>query len=637
MRRRAIPVVLVLLCALVCPAAEDVRWLEVRSPHFAVISNADERRARAAAAQFEQFRDVFRAAMPGFRVDSGTPLVILAVRDEKSLKSVLPEFWDRKGFARPAGFFLRGLGKDYVALRLDAVGDNPFHVIYHEYAHELMNLNYGIVPHWLNEGLAEFFGHTVINAREAAVGVPGAGALALLRKTPLLPLETLFAVDYASPYYTEENKTTIFYAQSWALVHYLMMADDGARRPQIAEFLRLLEGDTPAVDAAARAFGDLAVLTRQLDAYIRQESFNALKVPAHATADDSAYSLREIPLAESLAIRADFLLHNDRFAEARKLLDDALWLKPDLALANESMGFLLYRQGDRAGAEKWFANAAELDSQNALAHYYHALAMAREGEDIGDFDATEKHLRRAIALNPEFAPAYSLLALAYASQDTRLDEALRLARHAVELEPGNLEFQLHVCSVLLRIAAMPGASADRVDAARHIAQRVSAAAKNEEERAAAAEFLDHIQKFQQFLAQKNKYETRLAAEQKSLEEHRLQRVAPAANPPAPAPQGAAPTAATAGDDVNAVIEGAIAATVCSEPSALDLTVENAAGKTNLHSNNFTGIEYFGAEWQPPKDFHPCKHLAGLRVKIIYRVAPADKPFVGEILAIEVKK
>ncbi|MBI1749831.1 MAG: DUF1570 domain-containing protein [Acidobacteria bacterium] len=621
MRRRATFIALLLSFAPFCLAAEkDERWLEVRSPHFSVISNADEKLARRAAAQFEQFREVFRAVMPQWRVDSGTPLVILAVKDEKSLKAVLPERWDRKGSARPTGYFLRGLGKDYVALRLDAVGDNPYHVIYHEYAHNLMSLNYAVVPLWLAEGLAEFFGHAVINAREAGIGIPSSGQLWLLRKTNILPLETLFAVDYMSPYYSEETKASIFYAQSWALTHYLMMSGRGARRPQIPEFLHLLAQDVSAAEAATRAFGDLAALARQLDEYVRQGSYSSLKVPPRAAPDETSYLVRDVPLAESLAVRADFLLHNDRLAEAHKLLADALWLNPDLALANESMGFLLFRHGDRAAAEKWFANAVELDSQNALAHYYHALALAREGEEIGDFDATEKHLRRAIALNPDFAPAYSMLALAYATQDAHLGDALWLARRAVELEPGDLEHQLRVASVLLRM--------ERVDEAQRIAQRASAAAKTQEDRAAATDFFEHIRKFQEFLAQRKKYEDQVAAEQKFLEERRLQRSAAATN----APQASAPAPA----GVNTAIEGAIVAAACSDSSALDLTVENAAGTAILHSENFLRIEYYGADWQPPKDFQPCKHLTGLRVKITYRITPGQ-PFAGEILAIEVKK
>ncbi|MCL4523901.1 MAG: DUF1570 domain-containing protein [Acidobacteria bacterium] len=630
MRRLAASIALLISCAVVCPAApqgkEDIRWLEVRSPHFSVVSNADERLARSTAAQFELFREVFLAAMPGLRVDSGTPLVILALKDDKSLKSVLPEHWAKRSTQRTGGFFLRGMGKNYVALRLDAVGDTPFHIVYHEFAHNLMNLNYGIVPLWLSEGLAEFFGHTVINSREAVVGVPSRNALEQLRKTSLLPLETLFAVGYSSPYYSEENMATIFYAQSWALAHFLMMSDQGARRPQILQYLRLIEQDVSPAEAAPRAFGDLAVLSRQLNDYIRLRTFGSLRVPPRAVADSSSYFVREIPLAESLSLRADLLLHNDRFAEARRLLDEALWLNPDLPLANESMGLLLLRLGDRAGAEKWLGVAAELDSRNALAHYYHALALAREGEDIGDFEATEKHLRRAIQLNPEFALAYSMLALAYATQDARLEDALRLARHAVEMEPGVLEHQLRVGSVLLRM--------ERPEEARRAAMRVRATAKTEEVRAAAAELLQQIRKYEEFAAQKEKYEKQLAAEQKSLDEHRLQRTTPPAKQSVPAAQEAVPPSLPT--DVNALVEGTIRVVNCPGGNTLDLTVEQSGTSFQLHSANLLKIEFYGADWQPPKDFHPCTHLAGLRARITYRVL-STQPGAREIISIEFKK
>lgn len=623
MLRRGLCAVFVLLCAGICPAAnEDVRWLEVRSPHFLVISNAEEPLARGTVAQFELFREVFQVAMPGMKIDSGTPLVILAVKDEKTLKSVLPENWEKRSVARTGGYFLRGLGKNYVAIRLDAVGDNPYHVVYHEYAHNLINLTYGIVPLWLSEGFAEFFGHTAITAQGALVGIPSASELAILRKTELLRLETLFAVDFASPYYSEETQATIFYAQSWALTHFLMMSEQGERRTQLTEYLRLLDKDVPALQAATQAFGDLTALSRDLTAYVQQLSFTSLRVPPRAAMDDSAIVVREIPMAESLAIRGDILLHNERYTEARKLLSEALWQNPDLPLANESMGFLLFRQGDRTGAEKWFALAAELDSRNALVHYYHALALAREGEDIGDFDATEKHLLRAIQLNPDFALAYSMLALAYATQDAHLDEALRLARYAADLEPGTLEHQLRVGSVLLRM--------DRIQEAQHIAQRVGAAAKNEEDRQAAVEFLGQIRKYQEYQALKKKYETQVAAEQTALDERRLQRPLPSANPAQPPTYTAPPTSG------NSSIEGLLADVACSGTAALELNVEHAGKSTALHADNFLRIEYYGAEWQPPKDFQPCKHLAGLRARVTFQIV-MGQPFAGKIISIEVLK
>jgi hypothetical protein len=41
-----------------------------------------------------------------------------------------------------------------------------------------------------------------------------------------LDWNTLFAVDRESPYYNELDKMSIFYAQSWALTHMLMLGKD---------------------------------------------------------------------------------------------------------------------------------------------------------------------------------------------------------------------------------------------------------------------------------------------------------------------------------------------------------------------------------------------------------------------------
>jgi hypothetical protein len=67
----------------------------------------------------------------------------------------------------------------------------------------------------------------------------------------------LFHVDGCSPYYNEQNKTTIFYEQSWALTHYLMIGDDHAHRQSFINFLQALNEGTSTDEAAAKAFGDL--------------------------------------------------------------------------------------------------------------------------------------------------------------------------------------------------------------------------------------------------------------------------------------------------------------------------------------------------------------------------------------------
>src|SRR5208283_4382679 len=88
--------VLTLLPAARLAAAKDV-WIEVRTPNFTVIGNAGEKEARKIADQFEQIREVFHSAFPTLRTEIGKPVVIFAVKNEESLKLLLPEYWESKG------------------------------------------------------------------------------------------------------------------------------------------------------------------------------------------------------------------------------------------------------------------------------------------------------------------------------------------------------------------------------------------------------------------------------------------------------------------------------------------------------------------------------------------------------------
>jgi hypothetical protein len=65
-------------------------WLEVRSPHFVLITNGPPKAARRVIYQFEIIRAVWQTTFPSTRVDPSLPLTILAVRDEEGLKALMP-------------------------------------------------------------------------------------------------------------------------------------------------------------------------------------------------------------------------------------------------------------------------------------------------------------------------------------------------------------------------------------------------------------------------------------------------------------------------------------------------------------------------------------------------------------------
>src|SRR5213594_2577857 len=359
-------IVFALVLSLAAWAAASARekphvWLEVRSPHFQVVSNADAKQAGKVADQFERIRSVFHAAFPGMSVDPAAPMTILAIKDEKTFKTLVPESWLEKGQLQRSGMFLGGMDRNYVLLRLETREEDPYAALYHEYTHLLLHQNSLTIPTWMDEGLAEFYAHSEIHEKEVWLGRPSKSHLYILRETKLIPLSTLFSVNYTSPYYNAQNKGTIFYAESWALVHYLMLKDTKEGGHRMGEFAKLLRDGVDAFTAAGRAFGDSSELQKELENYLQQPIFSYLKMKTATEVDDSVFQTRELPLVESSTVRGDFLAHNGNYGAAKDVLDSALRADSTYAPARESMGLVEFYQSHRDEAKNWFEEAVKLN------------------------------------------------------------------------------------------------------------------------------------------------------------------------------------------------------------------------------------------------------------------------------------
>ena len=483
-----VPPVLPVLPVLPVPPALpiDDAWVEIRSPHFLVVSNADEGKARRTAGDFERIRAVFLNALDDAR-DESEPVVILAVKDQDGLKELLPGYWAREG-ARPDGVFQPGFDKHFVLVRLDGRAPARYQLIYHEYFHLLNNRRLKQTPPWLNEGLAEFWGRTSIHGNEAEMGLPFNSRL--FRTKSMVPLEELFGLQ-GNPHAAYPDKVSIFYAQSWALVHYIMLGDPtGRAKMALDQYLSLVRGNVDSVTAARRAFGDLEELQETLSDYVRSDRLRRtrpMEITAPIEIDEASYPARELPRADSLAMRASFLAAGDHGQAAWPLLEEALQLDPVNALAHETKGFLHFFQQKPEEALRWFTRAVELDSQSYISHYYFAVLAT---ENVGNADAwskAERSLQRAIAINPTFGPGYGQLAYEYLRRDQNLEGALDIARRAVTLEPHNVTYLFNLGHILLRLSLYEEALA--------IGERFSAIATTPEEHALAAAYRDNIDSY----------------------------------------------------------------------------------------------------------------------------------------------
>jgi tetratricopeptide (TPR) repeat protein len=628
--RRRIVFLSCLALSLSASARDSVdHWVELRSQHFVVLTDSNEKQARRVASQFERMRAVFQLLMPAASDTTGSPIVVLAVKDKKGFQSLEPEVYLAKGQLDLAGYFLRAPDKNYIIARLDAQGDHPFATVYHEYTHYMVRNTSEWIPLWMNEGLAEFYQNTELRDKDVLLGEANVDDILYLRQNRLLPLTTLLKVDQSSPYYHDEQKGSVFYAESWALMHYIEITDAQKNTTHLQDYAKLLIRKEDPVVAAQHAFGDLNQLQNDLNRYIAQGQFMLFKMNKTVAVDESTFQVRPMETADANAIRADVLVYNGRKKDAEGLLDSTLRDDPKNALAHETMGYLKFREGDREAAKKWYGEAVGLDSQSYLAHYYYAtMSMGASGE--GQDPAIESSLRTCLKLNPQFAPAYDALALYYARDPAKTDEAHMLNVRAVMLEPDNINYRLNTAVVL--------SNNQRYAEALSVLKTASHVARTPDE---VMIIQTRINQLQQYLAQLERgnepkqanvaaftSDTRTMTMTNSDGSKVIVRAdSPSPKYPTEAPTGPRHTA-----------RGILRNVHCSYPTILTLSIEQPGNgpAISLYRNDFHEIEFSATNFSPQGNLDPCGEIEGLKARVTYAEV-SDKSIAGQIISVELSK
>jgi hypothetical protein len=302
------------LCFLICVlpgpagAAKDT-WTSVRSKNFFLVGNASEKEIRQVALRLEQFREASSHLFFKANINSPVPTTVVVFKSVASYRPFQPN-------ANTVGYFQSGSDVNYITLTTETRSEqNPFGTIFHEYTHLLVNNTWSNVPVWLNEGLAEYYSTFAIRDDEkVALGRPIAAHVSVLSDQKMLPLRTLFKVDQLSPYYNESDKQGIFYAESWALMHYLILGHNGRRVPQLGRFLELMDTNVPMEEAFQQAFQiSIENLDKELQGYIAHFSPPSVSGRFESKlASDTEMQSAPITEAEAQAYLGDLLLHSNR-------------------------------------------------------------------------------------------------------------------------------------------------------------------------------------------------------------------------------------------------------------------------------------------------------------------------------------
>ena len=439
-------------------------WTSVRSRNFLLVGNAEDKDIRQVGERLERFREALTRFFAGSAsLQASAPTTVIVFRTDESYRPFKPLYEGMP--SNVAGYFQGSPDVNYITLTIDGNTARPFGTVFHEYVHLFVENNLRGLPLCLNEGLAEYFStfESSDGGRKVTIGRSNDYHLKVLRTREWLPLETLLAADSKSTLYNERAYRELFYAQSWALAHYLMLGREGGQQQaDLYRFVELLAEGRAAVESFRQAFRqEPAALELELKDYIMRG-----KRPAHVTSFDKRGGTKTevmtgAPLTEAEAqyYLGDLLLHTNRLNEAAGYLKEALRLNPELAMAHASLGMVRVKERNFAEAIPLLKRAAELAPGNYLAHYYYAYGLSRQGMNEDSIvigyeaeaaAAMRVSLQRAIELEPSYPESYHLLAFVYLATGEQLDQSETLLRRAIGMAPARESFTLVLAQVYER-------------------------------------------------------------------------------------------------------------------------------------------------------------------------------------------
>ncbi len=392
-------VVFVALILGLTPSAQ-AQWHEASSDHFLVVADQNEKDVREFTERLERFHSAvfYILGREDVKPSPSNRVTIYVVRNDAQVQKLAG---DKSGWLR--GFYqARAGGSLAFTARVESQGrdiSQSEQVLFHEYAHHIMHgTSEWATPRWLSEGFAEFFS----TARFEKDGGVGLGLPANHRAGELffakdVPIEALLD---GTTYEKTKNKTyDEFYGRSWLLYHYLELS---RKRPkQLLNYRVALANGASELDAAKSAFGDLKVLDKELNAYLKQSRLSFLPIPA-GKLKIGPISIRKMREAEAAVMpvvleskrgvdteMAAALLPRAQ-AVAAKYPDDPAVLSA-LAEAEHDAGNMA---AALAAADKAIAAAPTLVN----AHVQKIYALSKIAEDATDTDAAWKQVRKAVGV-----------------------------------------------------------------------------------------------------------------------------------------------------------------------------------------------------------------------------------------------
>ena len=460
-------------------AADEPKWNEVHTAHFDVFTDAGDKRGREVALRMEQMRTLFGQLLLRNKLKMPLPITVIALKSDKYFGVVAPT---KQNMAK--GFYVPASDRIYIVLNL--FEPDPWRAIAHPLAHYLMNYNYPPTQGWFDEGFAEYFGSLHIYNKGVDIGgdpemssewyedafenlMRNANApqsLTQLVSSPVwLNMVDLFTMKHDGSGSREGTHHTLYYAQSWMTVHYLINKN---RLPETGVYFDLVLNQKVPVDKAIVQAFDLtpATLEEAIKKYFQslpnlgialdrsKEPLDEADVaqPYHLPAplDEDELGMAVTPVADATvrALIGDVMARiperrEQALLELQQLTDDPKDNEP----ARRALAWDHITQQKFDDASDELERASELDPRDPWIWYYRSVLKYRQAEathhEMQGLANMMQDLRAVLDWYPEFAEAYNMLGMARV-EGGGINSALEAQRMAISLSPRNLEYQFNL-------------------------------------------------------------------------------------------------------------------------------------------------------------------------------------------------
>ncbi|MGB8013289.1 MAG: tetratricopeptide repeat protein, partial [Terriglobales bacterium] len=462
-------------------AKDEPKWIEVHSAHFSVITDAGDKRGREVALRMEQMRAVFGQLILKDKLKMSVPITIIALKSDKQYGQAAPS---KQSSA--FGFYVPGPDRVYVVLNL--FEPDPWRAVAHPLAHYLLNYNYPPTQGWFDEGLAEYFGSIDIGKEVNIGGDPellpewhedAFDDLAGMRRDPKLPqsltqlvsspvwlsMVDLFTMKHDGSGAHEGTHNTIYYAQAWMVVHYLVNKN---KMPEAGTYFDLVVNQKVPVEkamvqafdmspaqmeeAVKTYFNTLSGLGVALDQSKKPVAQVDMQQPDHFpipfAADEIGMAVNPVKDEDARAMIADVMA---RIPEHRdQALHDlqALTADPkDNEAAHRGLAWDDIRQKKFDAAADELEKATELNPRDPWIWYYRSVMKYRKAQatrqEMQGLANMMQDLRSVTDWYPDMADAYNMLGVARV-EGGGVNSALEAQRQAIALSPRNVEYQFNL-------------------------------------------------------------------------------------------------------------------------------------------------------------------------------------------------